>query len=80
MHEYHQPVDKAFWKKYGDSTFSNNVEKLNLRYEVAKELFEKEYFGLADELMVGIEAHHNAELEKWNLILTEISVAEDPAQ
>lgn len=80
MLDYSEKVDDAFVGRCRDVDSLSNVQKMNLRYDVAKELFNEEYSHLADELKKKADEQHDTELDEWNLILEDISSAPDVSQ
>lgn len=80
MADYAPQVNAAFVTRYGDGNGMNPGHRMNLRHDVAKALLNKEYSHLIKELDAKAKAQHDAEVEEWNLILDDISLASDVSQ
>ena len=80
MADYSEEVDEAFLKAHGDDPFPSNAHRMNARYEVAKALFQQQYYHLSGELAEQAEEDHNEELSVWTVVLENISCAEDVSQ
>ena len=80
MLEYPDVVDKAYLEKYGDGDSLASIQKVNLRYDVAKALFTERYSHLTAELEEKLEEQHNEELDQWNLVLEDISSADNVSE
>ena len=80
MLDYAREVNTAFVSWHGDGKNFSNAQRLNLRYDVAKALLNGQYSHLINELDNKAKAQHDAEMDEWNLILDDISLAEDVPQ
>lgn len=76
---YSSEVSGAFLECHGNKTLTG-VEKMNLRYDVAKNLFTEKYSHLTDELEREAIEQHKVDLKQWGLILDDISLGEDVSQ
>ena len=74
MLDYPGVVDEAYLEKHGsgDQDTLSSVQKINMRFDVAKALFIKKYSKMDDQ--------HNEELNQWDLILEDISVTENVSE
>jgi len=79
MFEYPDVVDKAYLDKYGDDSLAS-IQKINLRYDVAKALFVERYSHLTAELEEKADEQLNEELDQWNLVMEDISSAENVSE
>lgn len=77
MLEYSREVNTAFVSRHSDGKNLSNAQRLNLRYDVAKTLLSNQYSRLVNELENRAKAQHDTEMEEWNLILEDISLADD---
>lgn len=77
MLEYPDVVDKAFLERHGDGDLPPGLQKVNLRYNMARALFIKKYSHLMVELEEKVDRQHNEELNQWNLVLEDVSSTDD---
>ena len=77
MLDYPKVVNAAFIHRYGDGGKLAAVQKMNLRYDVAKSLLNRKYSHLIGKLEERASNKHDADVDEWNLILDGVSVAED---
>ena len=56
------------------------MQRMNFRYEVAKSLLTQKYSHLTSELEKRATKQNDMEVDGWNLILDDISFAEDIPQ
>ena len=80
MLDYAHEVNTAFVSWHGDGKNFSNTQRLNLRYDMAKALLNGQYSHLINELDNKVKVQHDAEMDEWNLILDDISLAEDVLQ
>ena len=80
MLDYTHEVNTAFMSRHGNGKNFSNAQRLNLQYNVAKALLNGQYSHLINELDNKAKAQHDAEMDEWNLILDDISLAEDVPQ
>ena len=77
MLENPEVVNTAFAELYSDGTDLTQVQKMNNRNSVARNLVKTTYAHLVDGLADRAKATHEQELKEWNLGLDEIGEAED---
>jgi hypothetical protein len=77
MLEHPKAVDAAFIHKHCDGRRLSSIQKINARCDVAKSLLTQTYSHLIAGLEERATDQHNAAIEEWNLILDDISFAED---
>lgn len=70
-------VNAAFVAWHGDGKNITNAQRLNLRYEVAKSMVHTEGSSLINKLETKAMAEHTTEMNEWNMILDDISLAKD---
>jgi hypothetical protein len=80
MLEYPDEVERVFAKTHADDQLFSGAQKMNIRYELAKTLLHEDYPDLKDELQKKADDQYEASLGEWNLILDDISFAEDVSQ
>jgi hypothetical protein len=80
MRDYPNQVKAALSAQYGDSKDFSGVQRMNSQHEVAKALLRSEYSHLVDELEAKAKVHHVAGMNEWNMVLDEISLAENVVQ
>jgi hypothetical protein len=80
MRDYPTKVKKAFAAQYGNGNNLSKADRLNFQNSVAKKLLYEENTDLIDELQARAKAQHTAGENEWNMILEDISAAEDVAQ
>ena len=80
MRDYPDKVNDAFASHYGNAKDYANGQRLNYRYDVAKALLTDKYHYLIDELENKAKVQHDAEMDEWNMVLTDISLAADVSQ
>ena len=80
MQDYPREVNAAFVARHGDGKNISSGNRLNLRYEIAKALLSHERAGLVNELENKAKAEHIVEMNEWNMILDDISSANDVGQ
>ena len=80
MLDYPEVVKAAFIHRYGDGGKLSSVQKMNLRFDVAKSLLAQKYSHLTSELERKATNQHDAEVDEWNLILDDVSTALDVPQ
>jgi hypothetical protein len=80
MRDYPAKVKKAFAAQYGNGNNLSKADRLNFQNSVAKKLLYEENTDLIDELQAKAKAQHTAGKNEWNMILEDISAAENVAQ
>lgn len=70
-------VDATFLHRHGDARDLNGVQKMNARHDLAKVLLAGQYSHLTSELTKRASDCHDAEVNQWNMVLEDISSAED---
>ena len=80
MLDYPEVVNAAFVSKHADGKGMPNVQKMNLRYDLAKAMLSRSYSHLTPDLKEKATIQHKADLEEWNMRLDGISAAEDISQ
>lgn len=79
MHERGAEVDAAFDELHGRKTLTP-VERMNLRYEVAKNILESQEPSLTAELEQRAAGENESALQGWKLALRNISASDDVSQ
>ena len=77
--DYSDKVTDAFLQQYGSENLAG-AQKMNKRYDVAKTLLTTEYPDLISELEERAGEQYVVDEAKWNLILDDISLAEDVSE
>lgn len=77
MLDYPGIVDAAFLHRYGDGRRLTSTDRMNSRQELAKSLLARKYSHLTSELERNATEQNEADVDEWNLILDDISFAED---
>ena len=80
MLDYPTTIDKAFFRRHGNSAPFSGVQKINMRYEVAKTLFTEKYSHLTAELEERVDNQQDEELAQWNMLFENISLAENVSE
>lgn len=80
MLDYSDAVDAVFLQRHGECKYISNAQKLNMRYEVAKALLHQKYSHITGALEKKATEQHKVDLNEWNLVLDDISAAQDVAQ
>jgi hypothetical protein len=80
MQDYPSQVNAAFVSRHGEGKNLNNMQRLNMRYEVAKAVLSGEHSNIVKELERKAQAQHDIEMDEWNMTLEDISLAEDVSQ
>lgn len=80
MMEYHAQVNAAFVSRHGLGKGFKNVERMNIRHDIAKGMLQGEYSHLINELEDRAKSEHEGDLNEWNLLLEDISLASDVEQ
>lgn len=79
MLDYPSEVDKIFLELHSDKNLTS-AQKMNLRYDAAKSLLARRYSHLTSELEKKLDNQYKADLNQWNLVLDDVSLAEDVSQ
>ena len=77
MRDYPREVNAAFVARHGDGKNLSSVQRLNRRHEAAKAKLFNERSSLITKLESKAKAEHVAEMNEWNMILDDISLADD---
>lgn len=77
MQDYPKIVKDAFALQYGDGKGLTSAQRMNNKHEVAKDLLHREYSHLISDLESKAESQNSAEVEEWELVLEDISLARD---
>jgi hypothetical protein len=80
MQDYSKEVKEAFAKQYGGRKDLTSGQRLNFQQEVARALLHSEYSSLIPELEQKARCEHDAGMDEWDLVLGDISEAEDISQ
>ena len=80
MRDYAHEVKAAFAAQYGDGKNLSSAERMNFQHDTAKELLHKKYPHLVSKMEEAAKAQHTTNLNEWDLILKDISLAEDPVR
>ena len=80
MLDYPDVVKATFIHRHGNGRNLSAAEKMNLRHAVAKSLLSQKYSHLTSELEKKAVAQHEMEVDQWNLILDDISSAQNIPQ
>lgn len=77
MLDYPSELNAAFVSKYADGKGLTSGQRMNLRYETAKSLLSNRFSHLVKELDKKAAAQHEADMDEWNMVLSDISAAKD---
>jgi hypothetical protein len=77
MLDHCDTVNAAFVSKHSDGAGLTNVQRLNLRYSLAKKMLSKSYPHLKLELDKKAVVQYDIELKEWELVLEDITSTED---
>lgn len=77
MHEHPREVKEAFTKQYGDGKNLTSGQRLNFQQDVARDLLHSKHSDLIPELEREAKCKHDAGMDEWDLVLRDISEAED---
>lgn len=80
MRDNPREVNAAFTSRHGDGKGLNSIQRLNLRYGVAKTMVSKLPSGMVNELERTADVLHVADMDEWNMTLSDISSAKDVSQ
>ena len=80
MRDYADEVKVAFTAEHGDGKNLSNAQRMNFQHDTAKALLHGKYSHLIGKLEEKTKAEHDTEMEEWELILKDISLAEDPVR
>ena len=80
MRDYADEVKAAFTAKYGDGKNLSNAQRMNNQHAIAKSLLYEKYSHLVSELEEKAKAQNVTGVKEWNMILEDISLAENVAQ
>ena len=80
MLDYPDTVKAAFIHRHGDGENLSSAQKMNVRHDVAKALLARQYSHLTGELDKKAIDQHNMAVAEWNLILDDVSFAQDISQ
>jgi hypothetical protein len=79
MREFGNEIDAGFSTLYGDKILTG-VERMNLRYDVAKLQLGSKSPSFVEELEKRALAEHKLAVKEWQMLLQDIDSAEDIAQ
>jgi len=80
MRDHADTVNAAFVSKYTDSRNFSSPQRMNLRYDLAKSMLSRRYSHLVAGLDEKAVTEHKASMEEWEVVLQDISLAEDVSQ
>ena len=80
MFEDPKAVNDAFFAHYGDGAGMSRVERLNKRYDLAKELLSTTLLYRVPDLEKRAKENHERELREWKVELESVEEAEDVHQ
>lgn len=80
MFDYADIVNAAFVSRYSDGKNLTGAQRMNLRHDLAKSMLHRQYSHLITDLEKKSAAQHSVEREEWNMILQDISLAEDVSE
>jgi hypothetical protein len=78
--DYATEIDDAVATVLANRPKLDSCQRMNIRYEVAQSLLKSKGADFIEELERKAAAQHEAAKEEWNLILEDISAAEDVSQ
>lgn len=73
-------MNAAFVSRHGDGKNLTSAQRMNFRHDVAKALLFNQYSHLVKELDNKSKAQHGVEMDEWNMVLEDISLADDVGQ
>jgi len=77
MLDYPREVNAAFVSKYGDGKTLSSAQRMNVRHDLAKAMLYSRYSHLVNELENKAKDQHKLDMNTWNMILEDISLAGD---
>ena len=77
MVDYPSEVNAVFTSRHGDGKHWSKTQIMNLRHDVAKSMLSGEYSCHVKAIEKKTMAQHEKDVEKWSLILDDISLADD---
>ena len=77
MLDYSAEVNAAFISQYANGRSLTSAQRMNLRYNTAKFLLYNRFSHVVKELEQKAIAQHEVDVDKWGLVLWDISVAKD---
>jgi hypothetical protein len=80
MRDYPEEVKAAFLAQHGDGNNLSNVQRMNFQHDAAKTLLSSKYAHLEHELEEKAKDEHNVGMNEWNVVLGDISLAENVVQ